>query len=236
MGEFQRLALRVIDAAFLIKTPAAIQGAAVILHGASCSGKSSILRRLKKRYSGCTYLETDQLQYWTFEASPGLWKIALDLLTDAGVPLEQSRTLLQSIERAHREPGKNTRHGSMLELLMTCLKSEAVIATCGNLPSPYIDNGFYGLLGQCTNKKTLHVLVAPDSAVHAERIRAKGRDAMLEHLVATNNRLLGNRVHYDLILNSSESNALILDLFRATIIRKRSAAGSDDDSSQATGS
>ncbi len=234
--ELRRLALRVVDAAFLVKSPAALQGAAVILHGASCSGKSSVLRRLKKRYSGCTYLETDRLQYWKFEANPGLLNIALDLLTDAGVPVEKSRALLQSIEQAHREPEKSSRHGSLVELLKTCLKSDAIIATCGNLPPPNIDNDFYQLLGQCTNKTTLHVLVAPDSAVHAERIRARGRDANLKRFIASSNQRLRNGAHYDLVLNGSETTAVILDLLRVAITRKRSSAGADGCLIQATSS
>lgn len=209
---------KVIDAAYIFKTPAGLQRAAVILHGDSCTGKSTILRRLKRRYAGCTYMEADDLRYWKNEADPNLLKVALNLLTDAGVERDKSKALVRSIEEFSRLPGMAfSPHRVMVELLKTCLSSDAVIATCGNLPPPHGDCGYYQLLAQCTGMSLSHVLLAPDKAELAKRIRSRGQAAQLDTRIADNDWRIQHRAFYDLVLTGSESTARILELIRASI-------------------
>ncbi len=110
----------------------------------------------------------------------------------------------------------------MVELIKTCLASEAVIATCGNLPPPHEDNGYYQLLGQCAGKTILHVLVAPDNAVHVKKIRSKGQTTLTKKHTASNDRWQQHKTLYDLVLTGSESAAQILELIHTTIRRTRS--------------
>ena len=50
---------RVVDAAFVLKRPLGLSDALVLIHGASCSGKSTVLRTLARRYRGFFALEAD---------------------------------------------------------------------------------------------------------------------------------------------------------------------------------
>jgi len=217
-NKVRRLANIVFDAAFIVKSPAGLQRTAVILHGDSCSGKSTILRRLRRRYAGCTYMEADDLQYWKFEADPNVLNVALNLLADSGVEMDKARALVRSIEEFSRLPGMTySPDRVMVELLKTCLANDAVIATCGNLPPPHGEFGYYQLLAQYTGKVILHVLIAPDDADYAKRIRSRGWAAQADNIIKNSGWRLRNRAFYDLVLTGSESNARILELIRASI-------------------
>jgi hypothetical protein len=215
---FRRLANKVIDAAFIVKSPAGLQRTAVILHGDSCSGKSTILRRLRRRYTGCKYLEMDNLQYWKIDADPDILNVALNLLADAGVDMDKARALVRSIEEFGRRPGMtHSPHSAMVELLKICLTNDAVIATCGNLPPPHGEFGYYQLLAQCTGKSISHVLIAPDKAEYVKRIRSRSVVAQANSLIKNYGWRMQNRASYDLVVTGNESPARILELIRATI-------------------
>lgn len=176
----------------------------------------------------CVYLETDRLHYWEIEAEPGILNVALDFLMHADVEVKKSTELVGSIEQSRRKPQKPPRHGTLVELLKACLGRDAVIATFGNLLPPHADNGFYRLLGQCTNKTMLHVLVAQDNAVLARRIQARGLEAKLGRIIASNNWRLRNRTSYDLVLTGTEPTAGIMEMIRLSIAEKERAVGADD--------
>jgi len=212
---FRRLANKVIDAAFIVKSPAGLHRTAVILHGDSCSGKSTILRRLRRRYAGCTYVEMDKFQYWKNEADPDILNVALNLLTDAGVERDKSRALVRSMEEFSRLPTYSP-YRVMVEMLKKCLANDAVIATCGNLPPPHGDFGYYQLLAQCTGKVISHVLIAPDEVEYVKRIRSRGKGAQAHNIVKKSSRRLRNRAFYDLVLTGNESTVRILELIRTT--------------------
>ena len=215
---FRRLANKVFDAAFIVKSPVGLQRTAVILHGDSCSGKSTILRRLRRRYTGCTYMEMDNLGYWKVGKDPNILDIALNLLTDAGVEMDKSRALIQSIEQFSQLPGMSySPYTVMVELIKTCLACDAVITTCGNLPPPHGEFGYYQLLAQCSGKAISHVLIAPDEAEYARRIRSRGRAAQVDNIINNSGWRLRNRAFYHLVLTGNESTARILELIRATI-------------------
>ena len=105
-GIKRRLTERIVDAAFLIKSPANLAKAVVILHGASSTGKSYALRWLNRRYKGCVCIEMDRFMYNRVLPDPGILKTALDLLTDAGVAINQAQALVQKIENANLLWGK----------------------------------------------------------------------------------------------------------------------------------
>jgi hypothetical protein len=163
----------------------------------------------------------DDLKYWRIQPDPDVLSAASKLLAEAGVETEKSKALVHSIEHSHREPLKNSRHGTMVELVKACIRHDPIVATCGNLPPPNVDNGFYSLLGQYTNKTILHVLVAPDNAVLAKRIHARRLDAQTERFIASNNRWLQNRSFYDLVLTGDEPPVKILDAIRTSILKKK---------------
>ena len=214
---FRKLTNKAIDAAFIVKSSAGLGRSIVVLHGASCSGKSTILRRLRRRYSGCTYLEMDVLQYWRKEADSNILGVAAKILTEAGVDSGNATMLVRCIKHAHRLPKRNTRHRSMVELLRIGISNDTVIATCGDLPPPDVDNGYYELMAECTNKTILHVLIAPDDAVLAKRIQSRGQTAFVKEYIASNNRRLRHRAFYDLVLTGNESAAEMLALIRTAI-------------------
>jgi len=219
-GIKRRLTERIVDAAFLIKSPANLAKAVVILHGASSTGKSYALRWLNRRYKGCVCIEMDRFMYNRVLPDPGILKTALNLLTDAGVADNQAQALVQKIENADLLEGKYPRHRSMVELLKACLAQDTVIATCGDLPPPRLDNGYYEMLGGYTSKTPLHVLIAPESKLHAKRLRMRGRPDM-DRWLASNSRRLSNRAYYDLVLSGTEQTANILELIRNSISNKR---------------
>lgn len=215
---FRRLANKVIDAAFIVKSPAGLRRAAVILHGDSCSGKSTILRQFRRRYTGCTYLEMDSLQYWKIDADPEILNVALKLLADAGVDMDKAKALVRSIEEFSRLPGMtHSPHRVMVELLKRCLANDAVIATCGNLPPPHGEFGYYQLLARLTGKAISHVLVAPDKAEYVKRIRSRSAIAQADSLLKNYGWRMQNRTSYDLVVTGNESMARMLELIRATI-------------------
>jgi chloramphenicol 3-O-phosphotransferase len=224
-GIKRRLTKRIVDAAFLIKSPANLAKAVVILHGASSTGKSYALRWLNRRYKGCVFIEMDRFLRSRVLPDPGILKTALDLLTDAGVAVKQAHALAQKIENADLLEGKYPRHRSMVELLKACLAHDTVIATCGDLPPPRLDNGYYEMLGRYTLKTPLHVLVAPESKVLAERLRMRRRESDMDRWLASNRRRLSNKAYYDLVLSGTEPTANILELIRNSISNKRDRQG-----------
>lgn len=219
---FRRLANKIIDAAFLvIKSPAGLRRSVVILHGDSCSGKSTILRRLRRRYSGCKYLEMDVFQYWKAGADPGILNVALDLLAEAGVEKDKAKALVRSIEEFSRLPGMaHSPHRVTVELLKACLESDAVMATCGNLPPPHGEFGYYRLLAECTGKAVAHVLIAPDKAEYAKRIRSRSAIAQADSLIKNYGWRQQNRASYDLTVTGNEPPAEILESIRASLTTK----------------
>lgn len=232
---FQRLANKVrglankaFDAAFIVKSPANLQGHVVILHGATCSGKTTILRQLRRRYAGCTFMEADDVKYWKSEGDPDDLNVALNLLRDAGVETDKARALVRSMEEFSRLPDMEySPYKVMVELLKTCLASDAVIATCGNLPPPHGDCGYYQLLAQCSGKTMSHVLIAPDKAALAKRIRSRDQTAEMDIIIAENDWWMQHREHYDLFLTGNESPATMLELMRASIRESRAPMRSD---------
>lgn len=220
---FQRLASKLFDATFIFKSPAGLQRSAVILHGDSCSGKSTVLRRLRRRYTGCTYMEADDIRYWKTKAEPGILTVALDLLAEAGVEKDKARELVRSIEEFARLPGMNyPPHRAMVELIKTCLANDAVISTCGNLPPPHGECGYYQLLTECSGKVISHVLVAPDDAEYAKRIRSRKLGAALaDSLLKSYGWRQQRRACYDLVLTGNEPTARILELIRTTVSSAR---------------
>jgi hypothetical protein len=209
---------KVIDAAFIVKSPVGLQGHVVVLHGDTCTGKSTILRKLRRRYKGCAYLEMDNLKYWRIEADQDILDEALNILTDAGVERDKSNALLRSIEQFSRLPDMvYSPYRVMVELLKTCIASNSVIATCGNLPPPHGEFGYYQLLEQCSGKAISHVLIAPDNAEYAKRIRSRGEAANMDTLINNYGWRQQNRALYDLILTGNESTPTILKLIRASV-------------------
>jgi hypothetical protein len=216
-NKLQRLANKAFDAAFIIKSPAGLQRTIVILHGASCSGKTTILRRLKRRYAECTYMEADDLEYWKSEADPDILNLAHNLLMDNGVGRDKATALVRSIEEFSRLPNMDfSPYKIMVELLKRCLVSDAVVATCGNLPPPHGDCGYYQLLAQCSGKSISHVLVAPDNAVYAKRIRSRGEAARIEGHIRDNDWRMRNREFYNLVLTGNEPIASIMKMIRTS--------------------
>ena len=217
---FRRLVNIIADAAFIIKAPADLQRVAVILHGDSCSGKSTILQRLRRRYSGCTYMEADDLQYWRIKPDPDILNIALDVLAVARVDDAKARKLVQTIEKFAELPGMTySPYSVMVELIKTCLANDVVISTCGNLPPPHGEFGYYQLLAECSGKVISHVLVAPDSAEYAKRVRSRRRAAVADKLIKDYGWRQRHRAFYDLVVTGNESTARILELIRTTSIR-----------------
>jgi chloramphenicol 3-O-phosphotransferase len=215
---FRRLANKVLDALFIVKSPAGLQRTAVILHGDSCSGKSTILRQLRRRYTGCTYMEMDSLQYWKIDADPDILNVALNLLAEAGVEKDKAKALVRTIEEFGRQPGMtHSPHHVMVEMLKTCLANDAVIATCGNLPPPHGEFGYYQLLAQCSGKAISHVLIAPDKEEYAKRVRSRSVVARADSLLKNYGWRMQNRASYDLVVTGNESMARMQELIRATI-------------------
>jgi len=89
-------------------------------------------------------MEADDLQYWKSETDPDILNFAFNLLTDAGVEKDKARELIRSIEQFGKLPDMAYSPNSvMVEFLRTCFASDAVIATCGNLPPPHGNFGYY---------------------------------------------------------------------------------------------
>jgi len=214
----RRLTDKVIDATYIIKTPIGLQHTAVILHGDSCVGKSTILRQLKRRYVGCAFMEADNLMYWKMKADPRMLSLAGNLLTDTGVEKDKANALVRSIEQFGQLPDMAYSPNSvMVELLKTCLVNDCVMATCGNLPPPHGEFGYYQLLAECTEKTMVHALIAPDKAELEKRIRSRGQVAQLETLLEGNDWRLRNKSYYNVVLTGNESTARILELIHASI-------------------
>lgn len=211
---YQRVLDIIADAAFHVKSPSGFHATAVILHGASCVGKSSLLRKLRRRITGCVFVEMDDFEYWKHEAACPLHDDVFRLLTEAGVNENQARELSHSIERCNRTYcGDRTR--VMVELLGACRAHDAVISTCGNLPPPHEDHDFYRLLATHTGMRPLHVLLAPSLAVQTRYIRSRGRSAKMDGYIADQRKRLHEQANYDLVLNGGESTAGILEWIRA---------------------
>ena len=121
--------------------------------------------------------------------------------------------------------GKYPRHGSMVELLKACLLHDTVIATCGDLPAPNVDNGYYEMLGRYTSKTLLHVLVAPETKVLVERFKMRDRESEMNYWLLGQRWRLANRTSYDLVVSGSEPSAKLLKLIRNSILKKRGAVG-----------
>jgi hypothetical protein len=220
-GIKRRLTERIVDAAFLVKSPANLAKGVVILHGASCTGKSYALRWLRRRYKGCVYIEMDRFLYNRVLPDPGILRAALELLTDAGVAINQAQALVQKIKNSDLVEGTDPRYASMVELLRACLAHDIVIATCGDLPAPHVDNGYYEMLGRYTSKTPLHVLVAPESKVLAERFKMRNRQSEMDYWLAGQRWRLENRASYDLVVSGTEPTDKLLEMIRNSILDKQ---------------
>ena len=212
---------RIVDTAFLIKTPANLSSGVVILHGASCTGKSYALRWLKRKYKGCVFIEMDRFLGHKVLPDSGILKTALDLLAEAGVSVNQAHALVQKIKTADLVGGRYPRYTSMVELLKACLLHDTVIVTCGDLPAPHVDNGYYEMLGRYTSKTPLHVLVAPEAKVLAERFKMRGRESEMDYWIVGQRWRMANRASYDLIVSGTEPSAKLLELIRDSILEKQ---------------
>jgi hypothetical protein len=220
-GIKRRLTERIVDAAFLIKSPSNLAKGIIILHGTSCTGKSYALRWLRRKYKGCVFIEMDRVLGHRTLPDPEILKTALDLLTEAGVAVNQAHALVQKIKNADLVGGRYPRYGSMVELLKACLAHDTVIATCGDLPAPHIDNGYYEILGRYTLKTPLHVLVAPETKVLEERFKMRGRESEMDHWLAGQRWRMANRASYDLVVSGTEPTAKLLELIRNSLLDKQ---------------
>jgi hypothetical protein len=187
------------------------------------------MRRLESAYSDCKYVEIDVLGYWKSDPDPSILDRAANFLAEAGVSDDASIKLVQLIEQSHRWQGR-PRHLVMVELLNQCLLHDVLITTCGSLPPPNVDNGFYPLLEKCTNKRLLHVLVAPDEEELRRRLRLRETEiraaraiATTNHwlekpaskaarAIATTNHWLEERALYDMVLTGNEPATVLLEM------------------------
>ena len=216
----RRIVSRVIDAVVIFKSPANLPGCTVILHGASCTGKSTILELVKRHYNQCHYVDMDIFRYWESEAGPDELSEAHTLLNEADMNESLSREMLHSIEHSHKVTGGKSRHRVMIELLRISLEFDTVMVTCGNLPPPFVADDYYSLLERCTDHVVVHVLLAPDPHILEKRVRLRGRSAQLADYVSSNNWWLKNRASYDLVLNGSESTTDVIDSIRQCLTRR----------------
>lgn len=218
----RRIFSRVIDLLVVFKSPAGLPGCTVILHGASCTGKSTILELVKRHYNQCHYVDMDIFRYWESEAGPDELNEAHSLLNEAHTDESLSQEMLHSIEHSHQVPGGKSRNRVMIELLRLSLEFDTVMVTCGNLPPPFVAGDYYTLLERCTDHVVVHVLLAPDPHILEKRVRLRGRSAQLEDYVSSNNWWLKNRASYDLVLSGSESTTEVVDSIRECLTRKSS--------------
>jgi len=63
----------------------------------------------------------------------------------------------------------------------------------------------------------LHVLIAPDKAEFAKRIRSRGQEAQMASHFAFYDWRMQNRASYDLALTGNESPTRILELIHSSI-------------------
>lgn len=215
---------RVIDALVIFKSPAGLSKGIVILHGASCAGKSTILLRLKRHYNQCHYIDMDKFRYWEIESGTDELSEARSLLDEAGTDKGLVQEMLHSIEHSHRVPTGKPRNRVMVELLRASLEFDAVAVTCGNLPPPFVADGYYSLLEKCTDHFVIHVLLAPDRHILEQRVRSRGKSAEVEEYVSSNNWWLKNSAAYDLVLNGSESTTDVIDRIRTCLDHKKSTS------------
>ena len=212
---------KIIDAVFIFKSPVGLQKIIIIIHGASCSGKSTVLRRLKRRYNGFKFVEADNFQYTVREEKKtysAMLEKLLKLLIDGGADRGKATSLVESIHDRASLPGLlNLPYKTMAGLVEECLKNDVVIATCGNLPPPHWNGDYYRLLESCTGKGVLHVLIAPDNATYMKRVRSRCLDAKMEKLVTTNSWRLEFKKRYHLVLTGCETTKMIVAMIHASV-------------------
>jgi len=218
---YRKLIEKALDAVFIFKTPVGFQSTLVIIHGASCSGKSTVLSQLKRRYSGCKFLEADQFRYWVREKKEIYSAISEKLvksLTDAGIDSKKSKALVESIQDYDSLPGVSSPpYRIMAGMVKECLENDVIIATCGNLPPPHWKGGYYQLLANCTGKGILHVLIAPDKAAYIERVLSRGRETKMERFILSHMWRLENKHEYHLVLTGHEPTTMIIEMIRKSI-------------------
>ena len=64
---YRKLIDKSVDSAFISKSPIGLQDIVVILDGAFCAGETAVMSRIRRRHTGCMYLEADQFKYWKRE-------------------------------------------------------------------------------------------------------------------------------------------------------------------------
>jgi hypothetical protein len=217
---FRRFIGKVVDAVFIFKSPFGLQKIIIIIHGASCSGKSTVMRRLKRRYNGFKFVEADNFQYTVREEKKtysAMLEKVLKLLIDRGADRGKATSLVESIQDFASLPGLlNPPYKTMAGLVKECLENDVVIATCGNLPPPHWNGDYYRLLASCTGKGVLHVLIAPDNTTYMKRVRSRYLDAKMEKLLTTNSWRLENKQEYQLVLTGCEKTKMIVAMIHAS--------------------
>lgn len=212
---------RVVDAAFVFKRPLGLSDALVILHGTSCSGKSTILRALARRFRGFAAVEGDRLGYMAREpdgTDGQLMNETFEFLLGAGIDQQRARRLLDTVDEfAALEGLRYPPHRTMTGLIRACCKNSVVVATCGNLPPPTWQGGFYRELTSCTGQQALHVLIAPEEADFRRRVEARNLGERMETLVAGNAWRLDRQGDYGLVLDGSEAIEPIVGMIRERI-------------------
>jgi len=204
-----------VDAAF-IKKPFELSSCVIILHGASCSGKSTLLRRLRRRHTGAQFIEADDFRYTErIEDQLSLVKEARRSLSQSGVDAKEVELLIQTINEFAALPGlRYPPYKTMIGLIKACAESDVVVTTCGNLPPPNWSGEYYARLKEATGKSVLHVLLAPTKEVHRQRAEARGLGGQFAERYQGQIWRLETKVFYDIVLSGSEDIVKIVEMIR----------------------
>lgn len=140
-----------------------------ILHGASCSGKSYILKKARLEFPEIAYIDIDKSKYW--QPNPPIeihktfyrWYEEWSKLNDP-----KCRDLIENIN-ASSDSIKYTK----ILLIRACYNRITFASTCGNLPKP--DDKFYTFVLNCFNTKISHVLIVPPKNKFVEQVYMRGK-------------------------------------------------------------
>ena len=237
---------KVLDKIYVFKLPINLDKVVVIFHGASCSGKSYYLRWLSRKYNGFRAVEMDRYLHSKIKPNPEFIENAFNKLSDSlfehlivnfinpEFVNEKSNRLEEIIRSSDLLDGKNPRYVSMIELFKESLINNVVICTCGDLPPPRLDNGYYRLLGNYTSKVIIHVLIGPNNEVLKKRIKFRGREQVMEKWLESNRRRISNKKYYDILLNGVESISDVVESINEAVIKKRNIKNAHSDSKEST--
>ena len=211
---------RVVDAAFVLKRPLGLSDALVLIHGASCSGKSTVLRKLTRRYRGFFALEADRLGYAVREPDETYAQVkeeTFQCLLGAGVERQGAKQLIATVDEFAQLGPRHPPYRTMTGLIRACLEHRVVVATCGNLPPPKGGGGFYRELSACTGMRVRHLVMAPDEVNFRKRVETRNLGGRMETLISDHAWRLDSLGDYDLVLDGSEPIAEIVGMIRESI-------------------